>query len=51
MGDDIADFPEVNRAYAAYFGAVPPARATIQVGALPLGARVEIDLIALKTDL
>lgn len=44
---DIADFPQVNRAYAAYFGAAPPARATIQVGALPLGARVEIDLIAL----
>ncbi len=44
---DIADFPEVNRAYAAYFGAEPPARATLQVGALPLGARVEIDLIAL----
>jgi 2-iminobutanoate/2-iminopropanoate deaminase len=45
---DIADFPEVNRAYAAYFGQVPPARATIQVGALPLGARVEIDMIALE---
>lgn len=45
---DIADFPEVNRAYAAYFGDRPPARATVQVGALPLGARVEIDLIALE---
>jgi 2-iminobutanoate/2-iminopropanoate deaminase len=44
---DIADFPEVNRAYAAYFSATPPARATVQVGALPLGARVEIDLVAL----
>jgi 2-iminobutanoate/2-iminopropanoate deaminase len=44
---DIADFPEVNRAYAAYFTDAPPARATVQVGALPLGARVEIDLIAL----
>jgi 2-iminobutanoate/2-iminopropanoate deaminase len=43
---DIADFPEVNRAYAAYFGQDPPARATVQVGALPLGARVEIDVIA-----
>jgi 2-iminobutanoate/2-iminopropanoate deaminase len=43
---DIADFPEVNRAYAAYFGEAPPARATVQVGALPLGARVEIDMIA-----
>ena len=44
---DIGDFPQVNRAYAAYFGESPPARATVQVGALPLGARVEIDLIAL----
>jgi 2-iminobutanoate/2-iminopropanoate deaminase len=44
---DMADFPQVNRAYAAYFAESPPARATIQVGALPLGARVEIDLIAL----
>jgi len=44
---DIADFPDVNHAYAAYFTDLPPARATVQVGALPLGARVEIDLIAL----
>jgi 2-iminobutanoate/2-iminopropanoate deaminase len=43
---DIADFPAVNRAYATYFGDVPPARATVQVGALPLAARVEIDMIA-----
>ena len=48
---DIEDFPEVNRAYATYFKAEPPARATMQVSALPLGARVEIDLVALvKTD-
>jgi 2-iminobutanoate/2-iminopropanoate deaminase len=45
---DIADFPDVNRAYAEYFGQAPPARAAIQVGALPLGARVEIDMIALE---
>jgi 2-iminobutanoate/2-iminopropanoate deaminase len=43
---DIADFPAVNRAYAAYFGDAPPARATVQVGALPLGVRVEIDMVA-----
>ena len=43
---DIGDFPAVNRAYAAYFGDAPPARATVQVGALPLGARVEIDMVA-----
>ena len=40
------DFPEVNKAYAAYFTDAPPARATVQAGALPLGARVEIDMVA-----
>jgi 2-iminobutanoate/2-iminopropanoate deaminase len=44
---DLADFAEVNRAYAAYFRDAPPARATVQVVALPLNARVEIDLVAL----
>ena len=48
---DMKDFPEVNRAYAAYFKEAPPARATVQVAALPLGARVEIDMVALvRTD-
>ena len=48
---DMKDFPEVNRAYAAYFKDAPPARATVQVAALPLGARVEIDMVALvRTD-
>jgi 2-iminobutanoate/2-iminopropanoate deaminase len=45
---DMRDFPEVNRVYASYFDAVPPARATVQVSALPLGARVEIDMVALQ---
>lgn len=43
---DLGDFPRVNAAYGAYFGQVPPARATVQVAALPLGAAVEIDAIA-----
>ncbi|MDR0960413.1 MAG: Rid family detoxifying hydrolase [Propionibacteriaceae bacterium] len=48
---DIADFAAVNEAYARRFdGLVPPARAAIQVAALPKpGARVEIDAIALHT--
>jgi 2-iminobutanoate/2-iminopropanoate deaminase len=47
---DMRDFPEVNRAYAAYFvDGLPPARATVQVAALPLGARVEIDVVALHS--
>jgi 2-iminobutanoate/2-iminopropanoate deaminase len=44
---DLADFGKVNEVYGSYFGAhAPPARATVQVAALPRGARVEIDAIA-----
>jgi 2-iminobutanoate/2-iminopropanoate deaminase len=42
----MGDFPLVNEAYGEYFPDDPPARATVEVGALPLGARVEIDAIA-----
>jgi enamine deaminase RidA (YjgF/YER057c/UK114 family) len=45
---DLADFAAVNAIYAEMFGAgVPPARACVEVAALPKGARVEIDAIAL----
>jgi 2-iminobutanoate/2-iminopropanoate deaminase len=43
---DLADFARVNQVYGACFPASPPARATVQVAALPRGARVEIDAIA-----
>ncbi len=43
---DMNDFAKVNGAYATYFDAQPPARATVQVSALPKGVRVEIDAIA-----
>jgi len=43
---DLADFPKVNAVYGRYFASEPPARATIEVSALPAGARVEIDAIA-----
>ena len=44
---DLADFAKVNALYAEYFdGTVSPARACVQVAALPKGARVEIDCIA-----
>ena len=44
---DLALFARINGVYARHFpGAVPPARATVQVAALPLGAAVEIDAIA-----
>ncbi len=44
---DIGDFGEFNDAYAKFFGPEPPARATVEVSALPKGARVEVDCIAL----
>jgi 2-iminobutanoate/2-iminopropanoate deaminase len=43
---DMADFPVLNRIYAESFGEHRPARSTVQVAALPRGARVEIDLVA-----
>jgi 2-iminobutanoate/2-iminopropanoate deaminase len=43
---DLAEFAAVNAVYGRYFDAAPPARATVQVAALPRGARVEIDAIA-----
>ena len=44
---DLADFAAMNSVYAEYVGAAPPARATVQVAALPSGALVEIDAVAL----
>ena len=44
---DLADFAAMNGVYADYVGARPPARATVQVAALPSGALVEIDAVAL----
>lgn len=45
---DLADFARVNQVYGAAFdGVQPPARATVQVAALPRGAKVEIEAIAL----
>ncbi len=43
---DMADFEAMNRVYAEYFSADPPARVTVAVAALPKGGRVEIDAIA-----
>ncbi len=44
---DLGDFAKVNEIYGGYFPAEPPARATVQVAALPRGAKVEIDVVAL----
>ncbi|MCP9928201.1 RidA family protein [Cyanobium sp. CH-040] len=47
---DLADFARVNAIYAERFGTgVAPARACVQVAALPKGARVEIDCIAVAS--
>ncbi len=43
---DLKDFAAMNEVYARYFGAHRPARSTVQVAALPKGARIEIDAIA-----
>ena len=45
---DMDDFAEMNAAYATRFAAPPPARTTVGVAALPMGARVEIELVAKK---
>jgi 2-iminobutanoate/2-iminopropanoate deaminase len=44
---DLADFQTVNELYGAYFKSDPPARSTVQVPALPKGANVEIEVIAM----
>jgi 2-iminobutanoate/2-iminopropanoate deaminase len=44
---DIADFTRMNAIYAEFFKSDPPARSTVQVAALPKGAAVEIEAIAL----
>ncbi len=43
---DLADFEVVNEVYGGYFRDSAPARATVQVAALPKGVSVEIDAIA-----
>ena len=47
---DISTFSDVNEAYASYFPSDPPARSTIGVAALPLGADVEIDMVLALPD-
>jgi 2-iminobutanoate/2-iminopropanoate deaminase len=43
---DLGDFAKVNEVYGRHFRMAPPARSTVQVAALPRGARVEIECIA-----
>lgn len=45
---DIGDFQAMNAVYAEFFSQEPPARSTVQVAALPMGALVEIEAVAVK---
>jgi 2-iminobutanoate/2-iminopropanoate deaminase len=47
---DLADSVSVNEVYGRHFPKAPPARAMVQVAALPKGARVEIDAIAVSQE-
>ena len=45
---DLAEFAQMNEEYGRHFAAPFPARSTVQAAALPRGARVEIDAIAVR---
>ena len=45
---DINDFPQFNEVYREFFPEDPPARATVEVAALNVGARVELQMIAVR---
>jgi len=47
---DMGEFSKMNAVYREFFPADPPARSTVQVAALPLGARVEIEAIGARLD-
>jgi 2-iminobutanoate/2-iminopropanoate deaminase len=44
---DLGDFQAMNEVYARHVGDTPPARSTVEVAALPSGAKVEIEAVAL----
>ena len=45
---DLGKFSELNEVFESVFGENPPARSALQVSALPLGARIEIEAIGTK---
>jgi len=47
---NLGDFQIVNKIYGSYFKQDPPARSTVQVAALPKGANVEIEVIAMANE-
>jgi 2-iminobutanoate/2-iminopropanoate deaminase len=44
---DFGDFQAMNEVYARHAGDTPPARSTVEVAALPSGAKVEVEAVAL----
>lgn len=46
---NIGNFAQVNQVYGTYFTSNPPARSTVQVAALPLGADIEIEAVAVAS--
>ena len=42
---DISNFPQVNKVFKEYFPENPPARSAVQVSALPMNARIEIEAV------
>lgn len=46
----MGDFQTVNEIYGGYFRDNPPARSTVAVSALPKGAKVEIEVLAMAND-
>jgi 2-iminobutanoate/2-iminopropanoate deaminase len=47
---DMGEFARMNAVYAEFFSKAPPARSAVQVAALPLGGRVEIEAVAEACD-
>ncbi len=47
---DLGEFQQMNEVYAQYFSSWKPARATVEVSRLPMGARVEIEAVAVVGD-
>ena len=45
---NLSDFKRMNKVYEQYFDNNPPARSAVEVAALPLGAQIEIECIAMK---
>ncbi len=45
---DLGNFPVLNQVFAQYFKEDPPARSAVQVAALPLGAELEIEAVAIR---